>query len=330
MNEIKHNSETVESQVLSDKKQNNKERPWREKKMRGILTADSFERLGETKRAGRIRDCGTFLEFKKNEETGQKFLSAANFCRERLCPMCQWRRSLRVFYECSIVLDIAEAKHQELMPLFLTLTLKNCKAEAGELSKTLDVIFKGWHRFINHSKMKKVLAGWFRALELTYNKKTNEFHPHIHALILVDKDYFKKGYLETSEWVRLWRMSLGIDYDPICDIRRIRNNKNRRKGIAEVAKYTVKDTEIISHEEARTDALVSALSVSLKGRRLYAFGGILKQIQANLTDTDTEDGDLVHVGDGTIRNDVATIVERYRWSFGLSQYVKVQEKKVPE
>jgi hypothetical protein len=136
-------------------------------------------------------------------------------------------------------------------------------------------------------------------------------------MLFVDRSYFKSGYIETAEWVRLWRMSLRLDYDPVCDIRRIRNSGTRRKEIAEVAKYTVKDTEILTHEKARTDRLVSVLSVSLKGRRLYAFGGLLKRVRADILAADPDECD------GTVRSDIAAVIERYKWVFGISNYVRV-------
>ena len=309
----------VKLEILHDQKRSGKERPWRPKKVRGLIIADSFKRLGEKKRSRRIKYCGTYLEFTKEVESGRKFLSEANFCRERLCPLCAWRRSLRVFYEVSRVMDEVELQYKDTVPLFLTLTLKNC--DFIDLSQILDKIFKGWHKFTNHRRIKSLLVGWFRALELTYNRDTDEFHPHIHAIILVDKTYFEKDYIKTEDWVHLWRVSLGLDYDPICDIRRVKNARGRRKGIAEVAKYTVKDSQIATEDKELTDYLVKILSKALKGRRLYAFGGLLKEIAAFLAIKDPGEGDLVHVRD-TIREDVATVIERYYWNFGLANYVR--------
>jgi len=283
--------------------------------VRSIIIADSFARLDEPKRAQRIKSCGTFLEFTRELESGIRRLTAANFCRERLCPMCQWRRSLKVFREVSRAMDAVEFEHKNLVPLFLTLTLRNCSGDA--LADTLDIIFKGWNRFLNHRTVKPLIVGWFRSLEITYNKIQDAFHPHVHALLFVDKSYFKKGaYLETEEWVRLWRVSLGLDYDPICDIRRVRNIKGKRKAVAEVAKYTLKDTEYVTADKALTDHLVAILGKSLKGRRLYAFGGILKRLVANFEDTPD-------VENQTIRSDVVTAIERYRWSFGFMNYERI-------
>jgi plasmid rolling circle replication initiator protein Rep len=301
---------------LIETRANGKAKPWRAKKIRGLIVADSFTRLDEPKRAERLKNCSTFLEFKKELESGKRFLSAANFCRERLCPMCQWRKSLKVFWEVSRSMDTIESEYDNLVPLFLTLTVRNC--QSTELGSTLDTIFNGWGKFTEHWRVRKLVAGWFRALELTYNKKLDTFHPHIHAIILVDKSYFEtESYMETQDWVHIWKVSLGVDYSPICDIRRVKNKKEKRKGIAEVAKYTIKDSDFITNDRDTTDHLVNILRKDFKGRRLYAFGGIMKKVINSFTTSKIEDD--------TIRNDVATIIEWFRWNFGLANYEKVGE-----
>jgi len=106
-------------------------------------------------------------------------------------------------------------------------------------------------------------------------------------------------------------------------------NDGRRKDISELAKYTVKDVDFIKPaDDALTDRLVSVLSKALRGRRLNAFGGVLKLAAAKLKLLDeNENEDLVHTGDDeTVREDVAVIM-RFFWRFGISQYVKVNGDK---
>lgn len=313
-NQVPNNCRSGE--VLSDKC-GEKEKPWRPKKIRSLKLADSFFRLGEDKRGMRIRSCGSQLAFAVNGETGEKKLHAADFCRERLCPMCAWRKSLKCFHQVSRVMNAAQAEQPILVPTFLTLTLRNCSA--NELVETLDVLFQGWHRLINNNRIKRVVKGWFRALEITYNKSSDTFHPHIHAILMMDKDYFKnKDYMQTSDWVRLWRKVMRLDYDPICDIRKIRGGK---KAIKEVAKYTVKDSDFISNDEKLTDKLVNILSKALRNRRLYAYGGLLKDIAKRLGAERPDEGDLVHIDeDGNLRNDIEQMIIVYRWNMGLSNY----------
>lgn len=310
----------MDDKILQDQK-NGKPQPWLPKKIRSLKVADSFQRLGYDKKAMRVRFCGSALAFLKNLETGERKLQSADFCKERLCPMCQWRKSLKVFHQVSKVMDRAEQENKNLVPLFLTLTLRNCSA--AELSITLDNIFKGWNLLWKQRKIERIGKGWFRALEITYNQEADSFHPHIHAIILVEKEYFKgKDYMETADWVQMWRTALKLDYDPICDIRKVKNGKGKHKAVAEVAKYTLKDSEFVKDDKELTDKLVKVLSTSLHGRRLFAFGGLLKKIAKEIGIEEIAEGDLVHIDDESIREDVATVLEIYRWNFGLANYFR--------
>lgn len=337
----------MENDFLQDKK-NDKDNPWIPKKIRSLRVADSFKRLGHEDRSLRIRFCGSSLQFLKNLETGEKRLLVADFCKERLCPMCQWRKSLKVFHQVSRVMDVIEIEHKNLVPLFLTLTVNNCSGDL--LSSEVDGVLKGWHHLLEHWTIRKVVKGWFRALEITYdderyisserykkrkaeydrkgikagdlNPNYDTFHPHIHAVVLVDKSYFKgSDYLETTDWVRLWRTALGVDYDPICDIRKVRNYKGKKKAVAEVAKYTLKDTDFVKADLDLMDKLVETLFYALTGRRLHAFGGTMKKVAKQIKLDDIEKGDLVNVSGEEFRKDVATVIEVYRWSFGVANYL---------
>ena len=282
-----------------------------------------MHRLGMNKKANRVWWCGSALAFLKNLETGEKKLYSADFCKERLCPMCQWRKSLKVFHQVSKVMDKVQIEHQNLVPLFLTLTLRNCSG--ADLSDTLDTIFKGWTLLWKQRKIERIGKGWFRALEVTYNKEQDTFHPHLHAIVFVEKGYFKKNnkdYMQTIDWVQMWRKALKLDYDPICDIRKVKGGKEKHKAVAEVAKYTLKDSDFVFDDTDLTDRLVSVLNGSLKGRRLFAFGGLLKQIAKEIGLQEVAEGDLVHIDDEVIRMDVATVLEVYRWNFGIANYVR--------
>ena len=307
-------------EILQDKN-GKKVRPWRPKKVRNLILSDSFKRLGNDKKSVRTKVCACHLEFIKCLETGKKWLKHANFCEVRLCPMCQWRKSLKVFYQLSKVMDETEKRHKDLVPIFLTCTVRNCTGD--ELSGVIDSVLQGWRNLNDHRKTRKIIKGWFRALEVTYNDKEDTYHPHIHAILLVEKGYFKsEDYMHTTDWVQLWRTSAGLDYDPICDIRKVKTNKGKHKAVAEVAKYTLKDTEYLTSDEELTDKLVMTLDDSLYKRRLYAYGGILKQIAKELKADKPDEGDLVHLDEDSIREDVATVLEVYRWNFGASNYFK--------
>jgi len=328
-----------------------KERPWRPKKMRNLILANSFGRQGQEKKSERVRYCGYRLDFQRDPESLRLTLKKAWFCRERLCPMCQWRRSLRVFKEVSRVMGVAMMRYgDELAPLFLTLTVRNCFG--GDLFSVLEGMFEGWKNYFDHRRMRKIFKGWFRALEVTYDKDKvigqrrynkhkdvydrqgikpgdenpnyDTYHPHFHVVLLVEKGYFAgKDYMQTTEWVKRWRTAAGLDYDPVCHICKVKNRPGKARDIADVAKYTLKDADFLTKDKDLTDKHVSILGDALRSRRLYAFGGLLKEIAKELKADKPDEGDLVDPED-TIREDVATVLVSYQWNIGFGNYVKIE------
>jgi len=294
----------------------------------GLYDKDGKRVVNYEKRAANMEFCGTYLEFINNRDALK--LINANFCRVPLCPMCQWRKSMRIFFGVSDIMREIDKRHLNYIPVFLTLTVKNCSLE--DLNKNLDIAFNGWNEFMRSKTLnplvkgerKHIVKGWFRALEITYNDKTNTFHPHFHAIMLVEKSYFKgKDYMKTEDWVKLWRKSAKLNYDPVCDIRRTRSPKGERKEVAEVAKYTYKDAEILSKKlsDDKKDDVVRCLSGALHGRRLYAYGGIMKEIAAELKIKDVDNADLVKSDDEyEVDSSLATMILGYHWNIGVSNY----------
>jgi plasmid rolling circle replication initiator protein Rep len=246
-------------------------------------------------------------------------------------------------------MDVVQQRRDDLEPVFISLTVRNCTGE--ELLCKVGEIFQGWKNFNEHRKVRKIVIGWFRALEVEYdgdetiseeryerntgyynrigikagdaNPNYDTFHPHIHAILMMEKSYFKSiDYMHTTDWVKLWRTSMGLDYDPVCDIRAVKKENARHKEVAEVAKYTFKDNEILTHDNDLTDKLVDTLGDALRYRRLFAFGGLLKEVAKELGAERPDEGDLVNIDDESVREDIATLLEVYRWNFGLSNYVR--------
>ena len=301
-----------------------KPQPWRPKKRKTLKLSAALHELGHNKKANRVYWCSDELVFAEDAETGRKKLKMANFCRERLCVMCSWRLSIKTFYQLSQVLDVAQEENPGQVPIFLTLTVKNCSGEV--LPDTLDAMFGGWAKLMEHRRVRGAIKGWFRALEVTYNKVTNSYHPHFHAILLVDESYFfnRAAYMHTADWVHMWRTSCRLDYDPVCDIRAVRNKSTVRKRVhvAEVAKYTVKDADYIHADEALTVRVVDVLGKALYRRRLFAYGGNLKVIAKRLK-ADQEPENLVNIDeDSTMRDDVAQALTVYKWDFGLADYFR--------
>ena len=121
--------------TLRDFSSTGKERPWQEKKSKSLLVSESYKRLGYDKRSSKIHECGSFLEFKQFADNSLK-LHLANFCKARLCPMCAWRRSLKIYGQLSQIIEQI-TKMGKYRFLFLTLTVENCNE--CELKDTISI-----------------------------------------------------------------------------------------------------------------------------------------------------------------------------------------------
>ncbi len=280
---MSNNNYSPNFEILQDTK-NGKDNNWKERKESTLDLAASYKRIGSNKYY-RVLDCSTFLEFRLTTVNDLK-LTNANFCKVRLCPMCSWRRSLKIFGQVSKVMDHVEENYNYRY-IFLTLTVRNCYGE--DLRDTLDLMTKSFNKLSERKAFKQAVKGYFRSLEITYNKKDNTYHPHFHMILAVDNSYFtqSKIYLSQEKWTNLWKSCLRVDYTPIVDVRRIKkdDNKGFGKAVAETAKYTVKAEDFLIRDdkgniqENLTDEVVETLDYALHRKRLTSFGFVFKEIQ---------------------------------------------------
>lgn len=294
--------------------------------------AFSFRRLGESKRSARVHFCATDLAFGHSE--GAYKLHEANFCRERLCPMCAARRARKAFSQVYQICD--HLRKDGVRFLFLTLTVVNC--EGAKLSETIDSMQKSFHKFVNYKRFKDSVLGFFRALEVTRNNRTRSksygtFHPHFHCVLAVPENYFTSDkYIKQEEFLKMWRKACKDDRISQVNIKTVKDYSckdgvdNLARACAEVAKYTLKSKDyIFRDDEALTDEVVSLLSSALRARRLTAFGGCFCVVRDLLALDDVEDGDLVHT-EGEVKSADPVAMRRYRWQNSTKFYVLVSDR----
>jgi plasmid rolling circle replication initiator protein Rep len=288
---------TKEMQVLHDVSSAGKVRPWYEKKEASTYLSYAYQEVNQRK-AERVCECASMLMFRVSEGKPMR-LHSMNSCRVKLCPMCQWRRSLKIAANVAKVIEGMKAE-KDWAYIFLTLTVRNCTG--ADLKKTLDDMSEGWQRFSQRVMFKKAVKGYFKAIEVTHNVNPlsasyDTYHPHFHVLMAVNPSYFKKKeYIRHCLWNFLWRRSMRLDYIPIVDVRRVKGKKGGI--IAEVAKYSVKEDEyLIKHDWDLTVETVKALDDALGDRRMISYGGKMSDWHKKLNLDDDEDGDLVNVGE---------------------------------
>ncbi|MBU5206602.1 protein rep [Bacillus safensis] len=329
--------------ILDDKTATGKKRDWRGKKVRSSLVAAHYEGLEKRtgapyygKKAEKVCDCAECLAFRRDNETGRLRLYQAYFCKVRLCPMCAWRRSLKIAYHNKLIVEEANRQYKPAW-IFLTLTVKN--VEGDHLKQTITDMMQGFRKLFQYKKVKSGTLGFFRALEITKNHEENTYHPHFHVLIPVKRSYFTgKSYIKQAEWTNLWKRAMKLDYRPIVHVQRVKGKKGidaeaiekevreameEQKAILEISKYPVKDTDVIRGNEVTEENLdtVYYLDGALASRRLIGYGGILKEIHQELNLMDAEEGDLVRIeeDDDEVANETFEVMAR--WHVGIKNYL---------
>ena len=283
-----------QEEILLDKSKNGKDRNWQGRKILNLKLSDIFSYLDYNKVfVNRVSTCADTLKFMKQAD-GRLKLYQAYFCKNKLCPMCNWRRSMKYSYQTSLIVDQAIKKEPKGRFLFLTLTVKN--VEGDKLSDTLSQLTQAFNRLFKYKKVQKNLIAYLRSIEVTHNENENTYHPHIHVLLMVKSSYFKtkNDYINQEEWGDLWSKSLKVDYIPIVDIRKVKSQGKGLKGaILETAKYPMKPIEFY----VKNAQVVDDLYNGLYRKRQLGFGGLFKQIKKQLDFDDAENGDLVHTSE---------------------------------
>lgn len=313
-----------EWEILTDATEDGRDKHTLYKTFSGLL-AVVYNHLDLIK-AKRVRECNDWKVFERcvADLSHPKKCVAACYCKDRLCATCQWKRSQKTFATAMTVANHALEQNPNLRFLFLTLTVPNVLLE--ELSNTLDQMMKAWKRLIERKEIKKILVGYHRALEITYNCVNNTYHPHFHIAFCVPPSYFGKNYIQRDRWLKLWQEAMRMDQISQVDIRTIRARKGSNPiacGFGEACKYGLKpwdynnltrvekgqvkkaiktkqiDFGLPGHIWLRenleeTAKVVAQLQTALHHRRLAQFGKLMADLkrELKLKDGEDEDGNL--------------------------------------
>lgn len=265
--------EIVPNQILEETK-------FTEHKLQTNDILFKFYNTGFKGEAEKIKQCGNYLEFalKENQITKdtKKKLANANFCKNRFCPMCSWRRIRNITGQLKEAFSVIQEK-QKVSTLFLTLTISN--PDVKDLKSTIAKMNKSFKKMSETKQFKNAILGYFKSIEILGDKTPKgQAHPHFHILLIVDTKYFSsRNYLNKTEWTEMWKKALKVDYTPVVDVRRIKSkNENFSdidSAIIETVKYSVKHSDLVK----RTNEDFYYLYTQTKNLRFISAGGILKE-----------------------------------------------------
>lgn len=280
-----------------------------------IYLYDLYEPFNQ-KKANATLNCATQMWFLDKEHIKTKerklFLENMYTCKDRFCNYCNWRREMK--YK-KLTYQFIDELHRtkRLRYIFLTLTVPNC--HINDLRATIQHMSESFDRLKKRNKWKNGIVGYLRALEYTVQKDdSNMFHPHFHCMLAVEPAYFSPDrdlYISQEEFLQLWRKSTRDESIKSVDIRVVKPDKYRKTRpsvIAEMIKYTMKDTDL------KKVANFEELTKQLKGVRTFNAGGILKEI---LKKTNKIDDDLVHIEDEVDADELWIVLNRVLYEYEI-------------
>lgn len=251
-----------------------------EKKQRNQVFQKFIKRhIGENQ-MDLVEDCNTFLSFVADKTLEKQKLYKANSCKNRFCPVCAWRKARKDALGLSLMMQyIKQQENKEF--IFLTLTTPNVMSD--ELENEIKRYNNSFRKLIKRKKVSSVIKGYVRKLEITYNKKRDDYNPHFHVLIAVNKSYFtdKRYYISQQEWLDLWRDVTGISEITQVQVQKIRQNNN--KELYEMAKYSGKDSDYLINQK-----VFDAFYKSLKGKQVLVYSGLFKEAKKKLKNGDLD------------------------------------------
>jgi len=318
---------------------------WRTKKLKNEAVAPHITECSESRKIA-FESCGSRLEFAIDAQGLLKLIRAV-LCHHPLCSICKPRRSMKIFHELKQICTETRNRQKGCRFAMLTLTVPNVHGD--DLPAAITHLLESYKRLFRRAEIKKATVGWFRSLEVTKEKdlyknkrlvkkaRPNFYHPHFHVLIAVKSNYFKgRDYIKRDRWLELWQEATRQLEITQVDIRVVKPNPKKESsgdleqdaiaaGAAEVGKYATKDSDYVTTDEngdyKAREGDIDTLCKALKGRRLIAYGGLLKQIRADLELADSED-DLVNIDpEADNQNFVPVGLRIFQWFSIQKEYI---------
>ena len=258
--------------------------------------------------------CGNFLVMQETTDRTRQRVELGYYCKQRLCPCCAWRRSVRDAQTIAAISAAAAA--DGLHMVFVTLTVPNVRG--CDLPDTIRHINQSFARLRAYKSCKTLLMNTIRKLEITYNRQMETYHPHLHVLCYVNTNYFSgRGYCSHDTLLDAWRRATGQPQITQVDVRRCRDYGDT-DAIRELAKYNAKASDYTSSQQVMDD-----LYLALKNTHLMDFSGKMREYR--------RDYDAGRLDQYIDREDTQyTLRVVYEWLAGDYVETDVQERDIAD
>jgi len=260
-----------------------------------------------------IKACSTFLMMVADETMEKQKQHKGNSCKNRFCPICAWKKARKDALALSIQMEYIKQEYKKEF-IFVTLTAPN--VEAQDLNDEIKKYNDAFQRLMQRKEVRAIAKGYVRKLEVTYNQDRDDYHPHFHVMIAVNKSYFtaKKQYIKHERWLELWQEATDNPAITQVDVRKVRHNN--KKEVAEIAKYSAKDSDYLVSDE-----VFAVFYQALKGKRLIVQSGLFKESMKLW-----KAGEL----DKYKEKDMTEYVYKLLYNWGMKEYVLAEQSELTE
>lgn len=280
-----------------------------DKKRKNQLLKTLIHEYVSEKTLERIEECNSFLLMIADEKMTKEKLHKSNNCENRFCPICAYKKARKNALQLSVMIDYIKNEYNKDF-LFLTLTAPNVKA--SDLESEIKKYNQSFKKLMERKEVKKVVKGYVRKLEVTYNKERDDYHPHFHVILAVNKNYFKKSseYIKQERWLELWRQSTKNPLITQVDIRKIKF-KDNKKEVSEIAKYSAKDSDYLQDKK-----VFDVFYKSLSGKRLIVYSGLFKEASKKYKNKELEDYK---------EKDMTVYIYQILYNWNQNKYLKIEQ-----
>lgn len=256
-----------------------------------------------------IRECNTFMMMVADETLENKKQYKGNSCKNRFCPICAWKKARKDALALSVMMAYLKQEEKKEF-IFLTLTAPNVPAE--ELNDEIKHYNHSFKKLMERKEVRSIVKGYARKLEITYNEERDDYHPHFHVLIAVNKSYFtdKDYYISRDRWLELWKQVTKNPLITQVDVQKVRNGRDEK--VYEIAKYSAKDSDYLINQD-----VFEVFYNALKGKRLIVFSGLFKEAMTRF-----KNGEL----DDYKEKDTTKYVYAIMYNWGNKKYLEMEKR----
>lgn len=211
------------------------------------------------------------------------------YCKNRHCPICQWRCSRRALSKTfELLYENPELLHEKWM--YITFTSRNC--HVTELRQTMQRMNEAFQKLSMMPVWQSNVLGGIKFTKIDQGGIDPETaHLHFHCLLTVRPSMFRSNNdISQDPWAQLWQQCLHASVTSQVDVVPIKGSGNAlRDQLARAVAYSTKPTRT-----APTKAWFLEMARQVKSLKSKESFGIVRELLKTLPTQGADHPDLTN------------------------------------